>query len=288
MPFCALSVAKGMIIKMDISKNKGFFKAEGADIYFEAEGEGANLLFIHAGIADCRMWDREFITMSKYFRTIRIDLPGYGLSNFTGGEYSYNNILNGILKYLKAKKTYIIAASFGGKIALNFVLANQDKCQGMILMAPAVSGWEDSKYLLDYYEEEEKLTQAGEFEKIAILNYNTWILRNRNEDVIKQESRDLVMDMQVKSLMKKELDIESIEIEEEDIILKLKNIKIPVLVVIGDKDVEDFQKIANLVHMEIDSSNKVIIKNAAHLVNLEYPEIFEKILLDFFACFRAV
>ena len=141
-----------MNLKCNVSKDKGIFNAKGADIYFETEGKGENLLFIHAGIADRRMWDREFITMSKYFKTIRIDLPGYGLSDFTGGEYSYNDILNGVLKHLRVEKTYIIAASFGGRIALDFVLSNQDKCQGMVLMAPAVSGWDDSQYLLDYYE----------------------------------------------------------------------------------------------------------------------------------------
>jgi len=85
---------------MDLSNNKGIFNAKGADIYFETQGKGENLLFIHAGIADRRMWDREFINMSKYFRTIRIDLPGYGLSDFTGGEYSYHEILNELLDYL--------------------------------------------------------------------------------------------------------------------------------------------------------------------------------------------
>ncbi|MEY8351744.1 alpha/beta hydrolase [Lachnospiraceae bacterium 54-53] len=268
---------------MAVSEKKGIFNAKGANIYFETEGKGENLLFIHAGIADRRMWDREFIAMSKYFKTIRIDLPGYGLSDFTGGEYSYNDIINGVLEYLRAEKTYIIAASFGGKIALDFVLSNQDKCLGMVLMAPAVSGWDDSQYLLDYYKEEDKLSQMKEFEKIAVLNYHTWILRNRHTDDVKQDIRDLVMDMQMKSLMKRKPDTESIEIEEEDIILKLRNIRIPVLVVIGDNDVEDFQNIANLIHKEIDSSEKIVIKNASHLANLEYPEIFESVLFNFFS-----
>lgn len=265
---------------MDAS-NKGIIHAKGADIYFETQGKGENLFFIHAGIADRRMWDREFINMSQYFRTVRIDLPGYGFSDFTGGEYSYNEIINEVLEYLKVEKTYIVAASFGGKIALDFALSNQDKCQGMVLMAPAISGWEDSQYLLDYYAEEDKLSQAEEFEKIALLNLNTWILRDRPADTVKQDIRNLVMDMQLKSLRKKEPDIESIEREEEDSILRLKNIKIPVLVVIGDQDVEDFLSIADLIHKEIHSSKIIIIKNTSHLANLECPEVFESILSEF-------
>lgn len=89
------------------------------------------------------------------------------------------------------------------------------------------------------------------------------------------------MDMQLKSLTNGEPHIECEEVEEEDNIYKLKNIKIPVTVVIGDNDVEDFQHIADLIQKEIDESNKIIIKNAGHLANLEHPEVFESVLLDF-------
>ncbi|WP_018752323.1 alpha/beta fold hydrolase [Paenibacillus sanguinis] len=272
---------------MDASNNKGIFHANGADIYFEAQGEGENLLFIHAGITDRRMWDREFKNMSNYYRTIRMDLPGYGLSDFTGGEYSYNEILKELLHYLKAENTYIVAASFGGKIALDFVLSNQDICQGIVLMAPAVSGWHDSQFLLAYYDEEDKLLQSKDFEKIAALNFNTWILRDRPVDAVRQDIKDLVVDMQMKALMKEEPDTKSIEIEEEDNVLKLRNIKIPILIVIGDHDVEDFQNIANLIHKEINSSKKIIMENASHLANLEYPEVFESIVLEFFSSLTA-
>ena len=77
---------------------------------------------------------------------------------------------------------------------------------------PAVSGWEDSQYLLDYDKEEDKLYQAEAFDKIAVLNYQTWILRNRDEAAIEQSVKDLVIDMQMKSLLKGEPDVDSIEI----------------------------------------------------------------------------
>ena len=38
----------------------GYLYVNGAKLYYEVAGEGHPLVFIHAGIADCRMWDDQF------------------------------------------------------------------------------------------------------------------------------------------------------------------------------------------------------------------------------------
>jgi len=37
----------------------GYCEAAGARIYYEVEGEGEPVLFIHAGVANLRMWDQQ-------------------------------------------------------------------------------------------------------------------------------------------------------------------------------------------------------------------------------------
>ncbi|MFP6334475.1 alpha/beta fold hydrolase, partial [Bacillus subtilis] len=126
-------------------------------MYFEAKGNRENILLIHAGIADSRMWDKEFHLLSEKYRVVMVDLPGFGLSDFTGGNYSYSNIINEILIHLNIKRTHILAASFGGKIAIDFYLENSEKCLSLALLSPAIGGWEDSSFLQKYEEEEEEL-----------------------------------------------------------------------------------------------------------------------------------
>ena len=50
---------------------------------------------------------------------------------------------------------------------------------------------------------------------------------------------------------------------------------------IGDSDAPDLHSIANLLVSEIIGARKVTIQNAAHLPNLEHPEQFNQIVMDF-------
>jgi pimeloyl-ACP methyl ester carboxylesterase len=257
---------------------QGYFKTTGSNVYYETKGTGPCLLFLHAGIADCRMWEREFHAMAEHFQVIRFDLPGFGLSEFTGGSFSYTGIISGLLDHLNVDKVHVLAASYGGKIAIDFVLTNQQRCFSLALLSPAISGWEDSQYL----QEEGRLLEAGEFAEVAELNYYTWILRGRHPELVASSIKELVVDMQLKALTKQEPDEPCEEIAEEDSIERIGVIKIPVLIMIGDQDVQDFQGIANLICHKVSTSSKVVIPNAAHLANLEAPVLFEQTILDFF------
>lgn len=268
---------------MQINEVKGTYNATGANIYFESKGNGENILLIHAGIADSRMWDKEFHLLSEKYRVVRVDLPGFGLSDFTGGNYSYSNIINEILIHLNITRTHILAASFGGKIAIDFYLENSEKCLSLALLSPAIGGWEDSSFLQEYEEEEEKLLQEGKAEETAQFNYKTWILRNRSSEHINPTVRKLVVDMQMQFLTKPEPDYPYEEIEPEDNILQIKSIRIPVLVINGEYDVQDFHDISDLMSRELPYVKKVIIPDTAHLANLESPKQFFKLISEFFS-----
>ena len=269
------------MIGESVLTKKGIFKATGANIYFETKGTGEGLLLLHAGIADSRMWNQEFHLLAKDFRVVRLDLPGYGLSEFSGGSFSYNNIINELLNHLNINSVHILGASFGGKIVIDFYLDNPEKCLSLALLSPAVGGWEDSLYLQQYEMEEERLLEEGKIEETAIHNYNTWILGERNPNSIDPKIKDLVIDMQMKSLTKTEPDSPCEEIEAEDSISKIKNIKIPLVIINGTHDVQDFHDISDLICKEIPSAKRITIPNAAHLANLESPELFTEIISDF-------
>lgn len=266
---------------MQTNEVNGIFKATGANIYFETKGEGESILFLHAGIADSRMWDNEFHLLSEKYHVIRLDLPGFGLSDLAGGKYSYSNIINEILVHLGVNHIHIVAASFGGKIAIDFYLEYSEKCLSLALMSPALGGWKDSNFLQQYEAEEEKLLQEGKIEETSQFNYKTWILRNRAPELIEPYVKHLILDMQMNSLTKAEPEYVCKEIETKDNISQIKNIQIPVLIINGDYDVEDFHDIAELMYKEIANVKKHVIFDAAHLANLESPEYFLQLVSEF-------
>lgn len=268
---------------MHSNELKGIFNAKGANIYYESKGNGENLLLIHAGITDSRMWDAEYNLLSEKYQVVRFDLPGFGLSDFTEGSYNYNKIINELLIYLDIHHTHILAASFGGKIAIDFYLENPAKCLSLALLSPALSGWNVSTFLQNYEEKEERLIDEGKIEETAQYNYMTWIQRNRSPEHMNPDVKQLIMDMQSTILTKAEPDDSSEEIESEDNISQLNIIEIPVLIVNGQCDVPDFLEIAEVMIKEIPNVKNIIIPETAHLANLESPELFLKIISEFFA-----
>jgi 3-oxoadipate enol-lactonase len=62
---------------------------------------------------------------------------------------------------------------------------------------------------------------------------------------------------------------------------RLSEIKVPTLVIIGEQYSSDNQRIADLLNEGIERSSKEVIEGAGHMVNIEKPQRFNSIVLDF-------
>jgi pimeloyl-ACP methyl ester carboxylesterase len=62
---------------------------------------------------------------------------------------------------------------------------------------------------------------------------------------------------------------------------RLSEIKAPTLVVIGDLDMPGIIDIANRIEKEVAGAKKAVIKGAAHSVNMEKPEKFNRVVVEF-------
>ena len=57
----------------------GFSEVNGVRFYCETDGTGNLLVLVHAGIADCRMWDEQFHVFAQKNQVLRYDgLPVEG------------------------------------------------------------------------------------------------------------------------------------------------------------------------------------------------------------------
>ena len=60
----------------------------GARINFERQGAGLPLFFLHAGIADLRMWEPQVDAFAVRFDVTRPDQRGFGKSELPPGPWS--------------------------------------------------------------------------------------------------------------------------------------------------------------------------------------------------------
>ncbi len=62
---------------------------------------------------------------------------------------------------------------------------------------------------------------------------------------------------------------------------RLGEIQVRTLVVVGEEDLKSVRASADLLHREIPGARKVVLPGVGHISNLEDPESFNAVVLEF-------
>jgi 3-oxoadipate enol-lactonase len=259
---------------MDVTLN-------GARIHYERSGEGFPVLFIHAGIADSRMWEPQAAAFADRFDMIRPDQRGFGDTALPPAPYSGLADLVGLLDHLKIDRAHVVGCSMGGTLALDLTLEHPGRVEKLVLIAAGVSGSNLGASDAALFAEIEEADKAGDMDAVNRGEARLWVDGpRRREGSAPAAVRQLVLDMNGRSLHTDWSSAESRPID-RPAITRLNEIKAPTLVIVGDQDLPHCLANADLITSNISGSRKVVIEDAAHLPSLERPEEFNRVLLDF-------
>lgn len=260
----------------------GFLTVQGAPLYYEVTGQGQPLLFIHAGIADSRMWDEQFLVFAQDYRVIRYDLRGFGKSQFPAGSFANYEDPAALLHSLNVEKTHVIAVSFGGKVAVDFALLHPEMVSSLVLVAPTIGGEHLTEDVLDFIREEESLLERDDLKAATDLNIRFWVDGpRRTPDQVDPEVRRRVYEMQYHAFTVSVPEgVEELMIE-PPAIRRLGEIRVPALIIVGDCDLPGKIALAQQLAEHLPFAQLQIIKDAAHMVSMERPQEFNRIVLDF-------
>lgn len=254
---------------------------EGAEVYYEADGSGDALLLIHAGVADCRMWDEQMTAFAPYFRTIRFDMRGFGRTRLSRGAFSYHEDVAALLDALGHETAHIVAISFGGRVALDFALAYPHRVRSLVLGAPSVSGAEDSARVQRFVAEEEAALEAGDLDGAVELNLRLWVDGpERGPEEVDAAVRRLVGEMQRTAFLVEGQEEATLKPQPEAAIGRLPDVTVPVLLVSGSLDLEEKRALAEDVAFALPRGRHISLP-AAHMMSLEQPAAFNKAVLGF-------
>ena len=164
-----------------IQPSSGFAPVFNGELYFEVAGSGKPVLFIHAGVADCRMWDGQFTFFSQYFHVIRYDMRSYGKSHTETTEFSNRQDIVDLLKFLQVEHTSVIGISRGGQIAIDFTLEHPEYVSALIPVAAGVSGFdyqpddsEKARHEFELFTHMDELWEMNAFDELADLEAHVW------------------------------------------------------------------------------------------------------------------
>jgi pimeloyl-ACP methyl ester carboxylesterase len=273
-----------------IQQTRGFAGVNGAKLYYEVMGAGHWLVLLHEGIADSRMYDDQFNTFAQRYRVVRFDIRGFGQSDFPPDDepLALHEDLYGMLAFLGIKKTYVLGMSMGGAIALDFTLSHPDMVDALILVSSGAGGYDmasfEAKYK-DIGEEIEEAAKRGDYERASELEIRIWVDGpERTPQQVDPVVRQKVYEMNLNNYRKMgALEFPSPQKLEPPAIGRLSEVSVPSCLIIGDKDVREMLSIIEVLEQGIPGARKVVMHGVAHALNMERPEEFNRIVLDFLA-----
>ena len=261
-----------------LQTKSGFVPVGNARLYYEMAGQGIPLVMIHAGVADSRQWNNEFPVFARSHRVLRHDMRGYGKSEPVDGEFSHMDDLLAILDTLEfQERAVIMGCSMGGGIAMDFALTHPSRVRALIMVGSAPSGLKLDVPSSAKFAEVEKAFEAGDLDLVSELETQIWFDgTGRTPEQVNQSMRKLLYEMnhqalthEVKELGKRLPNTETPAFD------RLGDLKIPVLIIIGEHDTPYILAAADYMVERIPSAQKVVIQDAAHLPNMDHPEEFQ-------------
>lgn len=253
----------------------------GARIHYERTGEGLPLLLLHAGIADARMWEPQVPAFAKHFDVIRPETRGFGQSELPPQRWSADRDLLGLMDQLHLKPAHVVGCSLGSAIAIDFALQHGERISKLVLVGPSIGGANFGKKYPEVFAEVRAADEANDMVAVNQAEMHLFLDGpRRRRGYVRQPLRDLFLDMNGgnvnadwASAPSDDLDPPAVE--------RLHEITAPVLVVVGDEDVPTIFDAVELLMEKVPHARKAVIHDAAHLPNLEHPDEFNRLVLDF-------
>jgi pimeloyl-ACP methyl ester carboxylesterase len=247
-------------------------------IFYETMGEGVPVVFLHGGFGDRRMWDDQSAEFAKNYFVVRYDQRGFGKSAKPAAKYSPVSDLEMLLDHLKIDKAHLVGNSMGGYLAIDFAILKPSRVRSITVVAAGPSGLEPPK------EDTERIMAVFKVAKDEGLNKATamWI---QNPMVAVTSSLPKTAPL-LKTMIEDnagifEMRFWPFEQTDPPAVKRLNEIKVPALIIIGDKDTPGVQTAAEAAATGISGAKKVVMKDADHLPQMVNPEEFNRIVKEF-------
>lgn len=257
------------------------FEFVGSAMYYQVFGTGQPVMLLHGFAEDSNIWKDQIPSLMVHSKVILPDLPGSGKSGVLNkAEVSieeYAHCLNAILENEKIESLILLGHSMGGYITLAFAELYPDKLKAF--------GFVHSSAFAD---NEEK--KSGRKKGIALIEeYGAFpFLKNMmpglfSESFKKQHPEKVSAFIEQGKNFSNEVLIQyySAMMNRPDRAMILRNSTVPVLFIMGDKDVAaPLSDLLQQVHLP-KISYIHILKDAGHMSMLEAPEKLAEYLVNF-------
>jgi pimeloyl-ACP methyl ester carboxylesterase len=264
----------------------GTIPAGGFRVAYAREGKGDVLLLLHAGLQDKTMWKDQVADLSKDFDVITIDLPYHGQTTGMDTVTLVADVIKGVLDSLGITKASVAGLSMGSVAAQDFIIAYPDRVNKGILLAAGINGY-DRDHKIDsvnmrWFLDMRNALNTRDTAAAARAFTRAWAEGiYRNGDSLKAPVSQYVYNKTIETIKKSGMQHWPRFQQNPPAIDKISSIKLPVLIVHGDKDLPVIAEECIYLEKNIPGAKRVLLRDVAHMFNMEKPDELNKLIREF-------
>ena len=220
-------------------------------------GEGEPLVWLHGGFGLHPTAGTDLLT--RNFRLIAFELPGFGSSGHGETVQSFDGlsqIVAGAIDALGLRRYVLHGTSFGGATALHLALRQPDGVSGLVLESPAAFrplGW---------------TPPDPDTVRRGLLRHPERARRVEIDPAVMQRQRELVSRL-------------SLTIDREALAARLRDLRVPMLVMFGDADTLTPPELARMYCDNAPECSSLLVHDAAHAISVDQPEEYATAVREF-------
>ncbi|NOX60501.1 MAG: alpha/beta fold hydrolase [Chloroflexi bacterium] len=254
-----------------------FVQVNDVKLYYEVEGQGDPVLFLHGLGSSGEAWFFQREPFAAKYRVILLDTRGHGRSDKPPGPYSvpmFADDVAAFLHRLDVGPVHVVGLSMGGMIAFQLAVDHPDLVRSLVIVNSApeliphnwrerLSLWQ-RKLMLRFLSPQrlgpilgKRLFPHPEQEEMLAMFVDGFV---RNDPAAYRAATNALIGWSVRD--------------------RIGEIRCPVLVVAAD---EDYTPVAakEAYAAEMPNARVVVIENSHHATPVDQPDAFNRVVLDF-------
>ncbi|NYT44325.1 alpha/beta fold hydrolase [Alcaligenaceae bacterium] len=239
------------------------------------------VMFSHSLAQDLCMWDPQVRLLAPRYRTLRYDTRGHGGTQRPTSSFSVEDLADdvaAILASLDIPRVHFVGLSMGGMIGQALAL-KYPQLVGKLVLSNTLSAYGPESAPM-WQERIDAASGPDGMEPLVEPTVTRWFTEpfRRTESEVIEWVRSLIRRTSVDGFTQCCRALMKLGLTEQ-----LPTIQAPTLVIAGRQDPTTTVVGAQIIAAGIPAARLEVIENAAHISNIEQPQIFGGLLLDFLA-----
>jgi pimeloyl-ACP methyl ester carboxylesterase len=259
----------------------------GVSLFYESQGTGRPVVFVHGGFADHRIWDAQRSAVAARHRFVALTLRYFGTQPWPdqGEHFSQETHVQDLVAFIRTLDggpVVLVGRSYGAYTALIVALRHPELVGGLVLNEPPVAS------LLTTPPERAALTEAGQ----AMAPLRAAAQAGRNDEATRlfadwTNAEPGGFDALPPATQRMHLDSARtvpLQLATRNIPIaceQLQRLTIPTVVTKGELSRANFRLAADAVHRCVPRSQLIEMPGARHGAPSQTPRAFNDVLVQF-------